>query len=370
MAKQKRKVGAGGRPPKKEPSDYSGWLKRARELVGGCHVAQCHDRAHAAGGFSYRSQYRQCFDKARAAFDRAIALRPNSAEAWLEKGRFLIELESGHEAQARGAILEAARLDPVNARAWLWLGEIESRQRDWVAAREHLDRAIALDPEMRREAEEEYDIPAELREPFFSGDRSAGLFHKKAGRTPDERCREAAQLRQHWQQSGNVQKAEEIYRDAVRSNSDSWMAHFGLGEVLLFIAGHAGQWSGAAVEEGIRNLKEAVTLAPKRIEPLLKLARNLSVCDPPVKDMAAAKEYYQQAIDTLSEEQEFLYPEVWQGGDHWEFACESAKIGDTDIAVTAFTHAIRMNPALYRTKFRLPDVAGVQCWLQAMEMGG
>jgi tetratricopeptide (TPR) repeat protein len=370
MAKQKRKVGAGGKPPKKEPADYSGWLKRARELVGSCHIAQCHDRAHAAAGLSHRSQYRQCFDEARAAFDRAIALRPDSAEAWLEKGRFLIELESGHEAQARGALLQAARLDPGNARAWMWLGAVESQQGDWVAAREHLDMAVSLDPEMRRKAEEEYDIPAELREPFFAGAPSVGLFRTRAGRTPDERCREAAQLRQNWQQGGNAQKAEEIYRDAIRCNPDSWMAHFGLGEVLLFNAADAGQWSGAVVEEGIGHLKEAATLAPKRIEPLLKLANKLSVCDPPVKDMVAARGYYRQAIDALSEEQEFLYPEVWQGGDHWEFACESAKIGDTDIAVTAFAHAIRMNPTLYRTKFRPPDAAGVQCWLRAMERSG
>ena len=188
--------------------------------------------------------------------------------------------------------------------------------------------------------------------------------------TSDERCRHAAKLRQNWQQGGNSQKAEEIYRDAIRCYPDSWMAHFGLGEVLLFNAADAGQWSGAIVEEGIGHLKEAATLAPRRIEPLLKLANKLSVCDPPVKDMAAAKGYYRQAIDALPEEQEFLYPEVWQGGDHWEFACESARIGDTDIAVTAFAHAIRMNPTLYRTKFRPPDAAGVRCWLRAMERSG
>jgi tetratricopeptide (TPR) repeat protein len=184
--------------------------------------------------------------------------------------------------------------------------------------------------------------------------------------TPDERCREAAQLRQNSQLVGNSQKAEKIYRDAVRRNPDSWVAHYGLGEVIMFHAGHAGQWSGAAVEEGIRHLMEAATLAPKRVEPLLKLANKLSVCEPPVQDMAAAKGYYLRAIDALSEEQEFLYPEVWQGGDHWEFACESARIGDADIAVTAFAHAIRSNPTLYRTKFRPPDAAGVQCWLRAM----
>ena len=85
--------------------------------------------------------------------------------------------------------------------------------------------------------------------------------------------------------------------------------------------------------------------------------------------MAAAKKYYQRALAALSEEQEFFYPEAWQAGSHWEFACESAKIGDKAIAVTAFAHAIRMNPDLYRTKFRPPDAAGVRCWLRALERG-
>ena len=186
---------------------------------------------------------------------------------------------------------------------------------------------------------------------------------------PDERCRTAARLRQDSQQVGNTRKAEELYRAAVRSNPDSWVAHYGLGEVLLFHANHAGQWAGAAVEEGIGHLKEAARLAPTRVEPLLKLANILSVSDPPVKDMAAAKKYYQRALAALSEEQEFFYPGVWQAGSHWEFACESAKIGDTAIAVTAFAHAIRMNPDLYRTKFRPPDAAGVRCWLRALERG-
>jgi tetratricopeptide (TPR) repeat protein len=167
VARQKRKVGAGGKAPKKEPSDYSGWFRLARQLVGSCHIAQCQDRTYAAGGFSHRSQYRQCFDAALAAFGRAIALRPESAEAWFEKGRFLIELEAGHEAQARGALIQAVRFDPSNARAWMWLGAVESRQGHLEAALAHLRKAVSLDPEMRGQAEEEYCIPPEVWEKFF-----------------------------------------------------------------------------------------------------------------------------------------------------------------------------------------------------------
>src|SRR5262249_58597786 len=38
MARKKRKVGAGGKPPSKEPANYDGWLKRARTIVTDCEL--------------------------------------------------------------------------------------------------------------------------------------------------------------------------------------------------------------------------------------------------------------------------------------------------------------------------------------------
>jgi tetratricopeptide (TPR) repeat protein len=166
MAKQKRKVGAGGKPPKKEPSDYSGWLKRAREIVTECDLSDCYECGFATA--------------ALVAFDKAIALRPKHPAAWYEKGKLLVRMK-GRASQACGALLTAVNLDPCNARAWMWLGASAAQQGDWVAAREYLDRAVRLDPEMGRDAEWEYDIPEKLREPFFAGDPYLGLF-ARAGR--------------------------------------------------------------------------------------------------------------------------------------------------------------------------------------------
>lgn len=40
--------------------------------------------------------------------------------------------------------------------------------------------SVALDSEMHRRAEEKYDLPAELRDLFFAGDPSPGLFRTQA----------------------------------------------------------------------------------------------------------------------------------------------------------------------------------------------
>jgi hypothetical protein len=71
--------------------------------------------------------------------------------------------------------MRSVTIDPGNARAWMWLRACESQRGDLVAAREHLDTAVALDPEMRHTAECFFDIPADLRESFFASEPSPEL---------------------------------------------------------------------------------------------------------------------------------------------------------------------------------------------------
>ena len=169
MARNKRKVGAGGKPPSKEPSNYDGWLKRARTIVTDCELCERFDRFYVAKGVD--------------AFDRAIALLPNHPTAWLEKGRLLVLAGAGREPQARAALRRAVTIDPRNARAWMTLGACESQGRDLVAAREHLDTAVALDPEIRHYAPDYYDIPPDLREQFFASELSPELASELASRS-------------------------------------------------------------------------------------------------------------------------------------------------------------------------------------------
>jgi cytochrome c-type biogenesis protein CcmH/NrfG len=154
MARNTRKVGAGGKHPSKEPSNYDGWLKRGRTILTECQLSDRFDRGYVAIGVD--------------AFDRAIALLPNHPAAWLGKGSLLVEAGAGREPQAREALMRAVTIDPRNARAWMMLGACESQRGDLVAAREHLDTAVALDPEIRHYAPDYYDIPTDLRESFFA----------------------------------------------------------------------------------------------------------------------------------------------------------------------------------------------------------
>jgi Flp pilus assembly protein TadD len=117
------------------------------------------------------------------AFDRAIALLPNHPAAWLEKGRLLVLARAGREPRARAALMRALTIDPSNARAWMMLGACESQRGDLVAAREHLDTAVALDPEIRHYAPDYYDIPPDLREQFFASEPSPELARDLVNRT-------------------------------------------------------------------------------------------------------------------------------------------------------------------------------------------
>jgi tetratricopeptide (TPR) repeat protein len=169
MARKKRKVGAGGKPPSKEPSNYDGWLKRGQTILTECQLSDRFDRSYVAIGVD--------------AFDRAIALLPNHPAAWLGKGSLLVEAGAGREPQAREALMRAVTIDPGNARAWMMLGACESQRGDLVAAREHLDTAVALDPEIRHYAPDYYAIPPDLREQFFASEPSPELASELASRS-------------------------------------------------------------------------------------------------------------------------------------------------------------------------------------------
>jgi hypothetical protein len=83
MARKNRKIGAGGKRPSKEPSDYDGWLKRGPTILTECQLSDRFDRGYVATGVD--------------AFDRAIALLPNHPTAWLEKGSLLVQAGAGRE---------------------------------------------------------------------------------------------------------------------------------------------------------------------------------------------------------------------------------------------------------------------------------
>ncbi|WP_423141412.1 tetratricopeptide repeat-containing sulfotransferase family protein [Parablastomonas sp. CN1-191] len=91
----------------------------------------------------WRREQGQLRDSALAC-DRAIALAPGYADAWLERGATLAA--GGSAAAARASFEQAARLAPHSARAHAGIASIAAREGDRLAANEHARTALGIEP--------------------------------------------------------------------------------------------------------------------------------------------------------------------------------------------------------------------------------
>jgi tetratricopeptide (TPR) repeat protein len=82
---------------------------------------------------------------ARAAYDRAIASKPNDAKAYL--GRGLVLLEMNDTSTALGDFRQAVRLDPTNASAWTSLGGTQGLAGKFGEAVESYSEALKRAPD-------------------------------------------------------------------------------------------------------------------------------------------------------------------------------------------------------------------------------
>ncbi|MCE9575299.1 MAG: tetratricopeptide repeat protein, partial [Deltaproteobacteria bacterium] len=87
----------------------------------------------------------EAYAKARTALDHAIALAPDSADAQAARGNYLLEAEWRFP-DAAEAYHRAIQLDPDNADAHQWLGELLCYERRYDESLAELDLAIQLDP--------------------------------------------------------------------------------------------------------------------------------------------------------------------------------------------------------------------------------
>lgn len=81
---------------------------------------------------------------ARAAYEKAIALRPRYTAAHVQLARLLED--AGDVAEAEEAFREAVRIDPRYAPGWLALGQFRSRQGRTAQAIDDLKRAVVIRP--------------------------------------------------------------------------------------------------------------------------------------------------------------------------------------------------------------------------------
>lgn len=77
-------------------------------------------------------------------FEKAVALYPKYADAWVSLGKLHLEQQS--VASARAALLKAMDADPKLIAPWVELGLLAARDANWQECGRYLDRALALDP--------------------------------------------------------------------------------------------------------------------------------------------------------------------------------------------------------------------------------
>jgi tetratricopeptide (TPR) repeat protein len=91
----------------------------------------------------------QLLHKSKAAeaekeLEKAVAIYPKYANAWLDLGRARLQQQATGPAQ--DALLKAVEADGKLVEPYVELGEMASRRQDWPDAARYLDRALQLDP--------------------------------------------------------------------------------------------------------------------------------------------------------------------------------------------------------------------------------
>jgi tetratricopeptide (TPR) repeat protein len=77
-------------------------------------------------------------------FEKAVALYPNYADAWMSLGKVRLEQQSTEP--ARAALRKALAADPKLVAPYVELGLLAAKDANWTDSGKYLDRAVELDP--------------------------------------------------------------------------------------------------------------------------------------------------------------------------------------------------------------------------------
>jgi len=83
-------------------------------------------------------------DDATKDFEKAVALYPQYAVAWVDLGK--LRLEKGSVGPAREALTKAMGADPKLVAPYVELGLLAAKEANWQETAKYLDRAVELDP--------------------------------------------------------------------------------------------------------------------------------------------------------------------------------------------------------------------------------
>ncbi len=202
-------------------------------------------------------------DDAAAAFTRALEMSPAAAAGWVHLGE--IRLLQGRPEEAEAALRKAAAVPATNAAARSLLGQAALARRDFKAAVEHLEAAIAAVPAANR-----LHYPLALAYRGLNDRVRAEEHLARAGqvglKAPDPLLDGVADLRLGERvalmrgrvaaQAGRYADAAQEFRKALAARPESVEARVNLGSVLA----SAGDRDGAAEQ-----LREALRLDPSNV---------------------------------------------------------------------------------------------------------
>jgi tetratricopeptide (TPR) repeat protein len=121
-------------------------------------------------------------EEAVTLFRRAIGLTPEDTDLWVDLGTTLLEL--GRDQEALETFEEVLEREPDRARAQLFAGIARYRLRDYSAAIPHLERAVDLDPELRREASYYQGLTLAYQGDFSAAAGALGVVERQSPAHP------------------------------------------------------------------------------------------------------------------------------------------------------------------------------------------
>ena len=195
------------------------------------------------------------YDEAFAAYDKALALKPDLAEAWLGRGNVFTELKRHDEAFA--AYDKALALKPDLAEAWLGRGNVFTELKRYDEAFAAYDKALALKPDLAEAWLGRGNVFTELKR----YDEAFAAYDKALALKPD--------LAEAWLGRGNVftelkryDEAFAAYDKALALKPDLAEAWLGRGNVFNQSSDTMRQrriWKGASNRSTVSIRKRTVT---------------------------------------------------------------------------------------------------------------
>ena len=224
------------------------------------------------------------YDDALAAYNRAVELRPEYAEAWNGKGDTLLALKRYEE--ARNAYDKAIQFQPDYGEAWIGRGNALNSLQQYKEAINSFDKALEIKPDslaawnsrgnvqiklqQYSEAIASFDKAVQLQPNYAPAWNSRGWAlhnlrrYEDAVKSYDKAVESKPDSSQAWYQRGNAlinlqkyQEAVESYDKAVQFQPDFFKAWFSRGSALINLRQY---------EQAFTSFDQAVKSAPSDSE--------------------------------------------------------------------------------------------------------